>query len=183
MMLKVNGDPMEVAQGTTVGLLLEQLKLKPELVVVEHNLNILRREELPNAVLKEGDQVEIVHFVGGGSGKTTRARIERRRCTPRGGVGRAPGLRQQGRDQPLTAVDLLQLKTTPHETPEREGPTGVSQEAGRMWETQFRPDAGGWAVPRQGRRARDNEHTVGDGSEPVRTLTDEAESRGDPEQR
>ena len=66
MRLAVNGDPMEVAQGTTVSLLLEQLKLKPELVVVELNLHILKREELEKIQLSEGDQVEIVHFVGGG---------------------------------------------------------------------------------------------------------------------
>ncbi len=63
----VNGDPMELAEGTRLTDLLDQLKLKSELVVVELNLNILKREELANAVLKEGDQVEIVHFVGGGS--------------------------------------------------------------------------------------------------------------------
>ncbi len=68
MKLKVNGDPMEVAPGTTVTRLLEELKLKPELVVVELNLKILPRGELAGAELKEGDQVEIVHFVGGGVG-------------------------------------------------------------------------------------------------------------------
>lgn len=64
----VNGDPMELLEGIKITELLGQLKLKPELVVVEHNLNILRREELAKAQLQEGDQVEIVHFVGGGSG-------------------------------------------------------------------------------------------------------------------
>ena len=68
MRLKVNGDPMDLADGTTITALLEQLKQKPELVVVELNLNILKRDQLAGAVLKEGDQVEIVHFVGGGSG-------------------------------------------------------------------------------------------------------------------
>lgn len=67
MHLKVNGDPMDVAEGTTVAQLVEQHKLKPELVVVELNLNILKRDQLASTALKEGDQVEIVHFVGGGS--------------------------------------------------------------------------------------------------------------------
>ncbi len=67
MRIIVNGDPMELSEGTHLPQLLEQLKLKPELVVVELNLNILKREELARAGLKEGDQVEIVHFVGGGS--------------------------------------------------------------------------------------------------------------------
>ena len=57
---------MELAEGNRVTDLLGQLKLKPELVVVELNLNILKRDELAKTVLNEGDQVEIVHFVGGG---------------------------------------------------------------------------------------------------------------------
>ena len=65
--LTVNGDPLEVPQGTTVTQLLDRFKLKPELVVVELNLNILRRDELRLATLSEGDRVEIVHFVGGGA--------------------------------------------------------------------------------------------------------------------
>ena len=66
MKLQVNGDPMEVAEGATLSMLLEQLKLKPELVVVELNMSILKREELSKAPLKDGDHLEIVHFVGGG---------------------------------------------------------------------------------------------------------------------
>lgn len=57
---------MELAGGARLTELLAQLALKPELVVVELNLNILKREEVPQAMLKEGDRVEIVHFVGGG---------------------------------------------------------------------------------------------------------------------
>ena len=68
MKLTVNGDPMDLQDGTTVAALLERLKLNPGLVVVELNMTILRRDELPKAALKEGDQVEIVHFVGGGCG-------------------------------------------------------------------------------------------------------------------
>lgn len=67
MKIVVNGDPMEIAQGSAVTDLLGQLKLKPELVVVELNREILKREDLAHTNLKEGDQVEIVHFVGGGS--------------------------------------------------------------------------------------------------------------------
>ncbi len=67
MKLTVNGEEMELEQGATVKGLLESLKLTPELVVVELNLNMLKRDELPKTVLKENDQVEVVHFVGGGS--------------------------------------------------------------------------------------------------------------------
>ena len=67
MRLMVNGEEMELSEGTTASALLEKLKLNPGLVVVELNLNILKRNDLANARLGEGDQVEIVHFVGGGS--------------------------------------------------------------------------------------------------------------------
>ena len=59
---------MDLPEGTTAAALLEQLKLNPGLVVVELNLNILKRDDLAKSALKESDQVEIVHFVGGGSG-------------------------------------------------------------------------------------------------------------------
>lgn len=59
---------MEVLEGMTAAALLEQLKLNPGLVVVELNLEILKRDDLAKTALNEEDQVEIVHFVGGGCG-------------------------------------------------------------------------------------------------------------------
>ena len=67
MDLMVNGVKQAVSDSTTVAQLLETLKIVPERVVVELNLKILKRAELASTALKEGDQVEIVHFVGGGS--------------------------------------------------------------------------------------------------------------------
>ena len=40
--------------------------LDPDLVVVERNGRILRREEFDRTALEPGDELEIVHFVGGG---------------------------------------------------------------------------------------------------------------------
>ena len=67
MELLVNGEKRTIPDGTTVSQLLETLKVQPERVVVEVNLTILKRAEHPATVLKEGDTVEIVHFVGGGA--------------------------------------------------------------------------------------------------------------------
>ncbi len=67
MELTVNGETRTVQEGMTVAQLLESLMVQPERVVVEVNLNILKRAQLPYTVLKEGDQVEIVRFVGGGA--------------------------------------------------------------------------------------------------------------------
>ena len=67
MELTLNGEKREVPEGTTVSKLLELLTVIPERVVVEMNLTILKRAEHSQTILKEGDQVEIVRFVGGGS--------------------------------------------------------------------------------------------------------------------
>jgi thiamine biosynthesis protein ThiS len=64
--VRVNGDPREIPAGLTVEGLLAHLSLSPRMVVVEHNGDILRREALADAVVREGDALELVHFVGGG---------------------------------------------------------------------------------------------------------------------
>ena len=67
MELMVNGEKRQVADGLTASGLLDTLQIMPERVVVEVNLTILKRVQLQEAVLKGGDQVEIVQFVGGGA--------------------------------------------------------------------------------------------------------------------
>ena len=75
MELVLNGERKQVPDDLTVAELLKQLSVRPELVVVEVNLTVLKRDQLASAVLKAGDQVEIVHFVGGGSGRSQKAAI------------------------------------------------------------------------------------------------------------
>ena len=65
--LTVNGEPREVAEQTTVAQLLEQLRLVPERVVVEVNVCVIKRDQRAATVLRAGDAVEIVQFVGGGA--------------------------------------------------------------------------------------------------------------------
>ena len=67
MNVTVNSEPQALPENTTAAQLLEQLKIVPERVVVELNLTILKRAQLPGTVLQEGDRVEIVQMVGGGS--------------------------------------------------------------------------------------------------------------------
>lgn len=65
--LTVNGSRKELAAGATVADLLRELDIDPQMVVVEHNREILRdRAEHGARILADGDNVEIVHFVGGG---------------------------------------------------------------------------------------------------------------------
>ena len=67
MNIMVNGEKRQIPEGTTVSTLLEQLSVVPERVVVEVNVEILKRAEHAGTLLQEGDIVEIVRFVGGGS--------------------------------------------------------------------------------------------------------------------
>ena len=64
--LTVNGDPRDFADGTTVADLVAALGLANERVAVEVNRQLVRRATWPEATLREGDVVEVVHFVGGG---------------------------------------------------------------------------------------------------------------------
>lgn len=53
--------------ATTVSSLLEELQIKPERVAVEVNLQIISKKDYMRTGLNEGDSIEIVNFVGGGS--------------------------------------------------------------------------------------------------------------------
>lgn len=63
--VQINGESREIPEGS-VASLLEQLGLHPQLIVVEHNREILDRAAFAATELQAGDQVELVHFVGGG---------------------------------------------------------------------------------------------------------------------
>jgi thiamine biosynthesis protein ThiS len=65
MRIKLNGEEQTLGDGLTLLALLEQRKLSPNKVAVELNRRLLRSDKYPTA-LKEGDEVEIVTFVGGG---------------------------------------------------------------------------------------------------------------------
>jgi thiamine biosynthesis protein ThiS len=62
----VNGENRSVPAPATAADLLRHLGLDPRTVVVELNRRIIRRPQLADAVLADGDAVELVHFVGGG---------------------------------------------------------------------------------------------------------------------
>ena len=66
LQVQINGVSTEFDSPLTIGELLVRHKLKPETVVVEHNLQVPRKEEYARITLKDGDRVEIVKFMGGG---------------------------------------------------------------------------------------------------------------------
>ena len=66
MTITLNGDPFDIPAPLTVTQLLEQLHIDSRRVAVEHNFIVLKRAAYDTTLLAEGDQVEIVNFVGGG---------------------------------------------------------------------------------------------------------------------
>ena len=68
--LIVNGESRQTS-AATVAQLVAELELMPEMVAVEHTGAIVPRSTLGDAALADGDVLEIVHFVGGGSGEDT----------------------------------------------------------------------------------------------------------------
>jgi thiamine biosynthesis protein ThiS len=64
--IRVNGEPVEIAAPITISGLLATLTIDPRLVAVEHNLTVVKREKYPAVVVQDGDEIEIVKFVGGG---------------------------------------------------------------------------------------------------------------------
>ncbi|MEA2640713.1 MAG: sulfur carrier protein [Chloroflexota bacterium] len=66
MDLTVNGKHREVDGPLTLLQFLELHNVNPVLIAVEHNGDIIRREQYGELALREGDTLEIIHMVGGG---------------------------------------------------------------------------------------------------------------------
>ena len=62
----VNGQRRELAGPLSLQDLLDELDLDPRAVVVELNREIVRRPALAATPVRDGDRIELVHFVGGG---------------------------------------------------------------------------------------------------------------------
>ena len=66
MTITLNGEPFELSGPLTVTELLSQLEIDARRVAVEHNITVLKRTAFDETIVREGDEVEIVNFVGGG---------------------------------------------------------------------------------------------------------------------
>ena len=66
LQITLNGDVHEVAGPLTVTDLLAQLNIDARRVAVEHNMLVVKRDTFEATMIREGDEVEIVNFVGGG---------------------------------------------------------------------------------------------------------------------
>jgi thiamine biosynthesis protein ThiS len=64
--ININGET-KTSSAETLGALVEGLGMKPDRVAIELNREIVPRDEWPQTPLRDGDRLEIVHFVGGGT--------------------------------------------------------------------------------------------------------------------
>jgi thiamine biosynthesis protein ThiS len=65
MKIRLNGEEYDTKAGT-VSSLLEEIDIVPERVAVELNLKIIKKDKYDRTDIKEGDEIEVVSFVGGG---------------------------------------------------------------------------------------------------------------------
>lgn len=63
----LNGKRRQVPEGLTLFELLHELDVQPSRVVVEHNREIRRKEDFKTTKVRDGDELELVYFVGGGA--------------------------------------------------------------------------------------------------------------------
>ena len=66
MTIRLNGDTHEIPEPMSVSALLTRLEIDARRVAVELNLNVVKKAFYDSEVVKDGDEVEIVNFVGGG---------------------------------------------------------------------------------------------------------------------
>ena len=66
MTIRLNGDPHHLQGPLSVSALLQQLDIDARRVAVELNLAVVKKAAYESSVIKDGDEVEIVNFVGGG---------------------------------------------------------------------------------------------------------------------
>ncbi len=64
--ITLNGEARSAGLTQTIAALAAEIGLDPAKVAVERNREIVPRSTLSNVILVEGDEIEIVHFVGGG---------------------------------------------------------------------------------------------------------------------
>jgi thiamine biosynthesis protein ThiS len=68
--IRLNGDAHELAGPLSISALLAALGVDPRRVAVEHNLVVVKRTAYDSTAINDGDEIEIVNFVGGGSEET-----------------------------------------------------------------------------------------------------------------
>ncbi|KAF0249843.1 MAG: sulfur carrier protein [bacterium] len=66
MQILLNGETKEISGQISLQALVENLELKEGRIAIELNHFVVKRKDWPSVILQDGDQLELVHFVGGG---------------------------------------------------------------------------------------------------------------------
>jgi len=64
--IKLNNQDKDIEDNSSISALIKLLGLNPHSIVTEVNLNIIKKDKRENYILKDGDKVEIITFLGGG---------------------------------------------------------------------------------------------------------------------
>jgi thiamine biosynthesis protein ThiS len=64
--IRLNGEPFDIPGPVSISALLAELNIDPRIVAVEHNVVVIKRQQYETTMIGEGDEIEIVRFVGGG---------------------------------------------------------------------------------------------------------------------
>ena len=66
MNIIVNGEELNIAENSTISQLLKKLEISDKVMAVAINMEIVKKESWNSHKIKEGDKLELLHFVGGG---------------------------------------------------------------------------------------------------------------------
>lgn len=66
MKILLNGESQELTEQFTLKELLNYFSLPSERIAIELNKEVVRKKDWENIKIKDADQIEVVHFVGGG---------------------------------------------------------------------------------------------------------------------
>jgi sulfur carrier protein len=66
MKVKINGEEKEIESHKNVLNIIEDCRLNKDAIVIEYNMDVLDKNKYNDTYIKDGDQIEIVRFMGGG---------------------------------------------------------------------------------------------------------------------
>ena len=66
LQVRINGEHRRVESGMSIAALVREIGFDPLRVAVERNLEVVPRSTLEDVQVEDGDDFEIVRFVGGG---------------------------------------------------------------------------------------------------------------------
>jgi thiazole synthase len=107
--ITVNGQPRAASPGTSVATLLATMGVDPARVAIERNEEVVPRRTWAEALLADGDKIEIVSFVGGGSGQDDDLCLAGKRFKSRLliGTGKYKSIEETRRALELTGAEIV----------------------------------------------------------------------------